>query len=147
MRSKVINELAKIIALDIGGKRTGIAETDFMQIVASPLETIATNSVLEHLKSMYSKESFEGIVLGEPISLEGGDSDNSERVRKFKMEIEKMFPQLFVELQDERFTSKMAKQFMVKGGMKKKQRQIKGEIDKISAAIILEAFLSKKSGF
>lgn len=147
MRAKVRNPLAKIIALDIGGKRTGIAETDFLQIVASPLETIATEGILEKLKLMSEKEKFERIVIGDPIGLDGGDSDNSQRVRDWVELIKKNFPSLEVDLQDERFTSKIAKDMMIKGGMKKKQRRQKGEIDKISAAVILEAYLSRGSSY
>lgn len=147
MRAKVRNALAKIIALDIGGKRTGIAETDFMQIVASPLETIATEKILEKLKLMWQAENFEAIILGDPIGLDGGDSDNSERVREYYALIRKNFPGIKVELQDERFSSKIAKNMMIKGGMKKKQRRQKGEIDKISAAVILEAYLSRGAGY
>lgn len=147
MRAKVRNPLAKIIALDIGGKRTGIAETDFLQIVASPLETIATEKILEKLKSMWQAEKFDAIVIGDPIGLDGGDSDNSQRVRELSQLIQKNYPDLKVEMQDERFTSKIAKDMMIKGGMKKKQRRQKGEIDKISAAVILEAYLSRGSGY
>tara|TARA_R110002072_G_scaffold200416_6_gene358169 strand:+ start:6981 stop:7448 length:468 start_codon:yes stop_codon:yes gene_type:complete len=147
LQAKVRNPLAKIIALDIGGKRTGIAETDFLKIVASPLETIATENLLEKLKKMWEAEKFEAIIIGEPIGLDGGDSDNSERVRDFRRQIEKQFPNIIVDLQDERFTSKMAKDLMISGGMKKKQRRQKGEIDKISAAVILQAYLSRGSGY
>ncbi len=147
MRAKVRNPLAKIIALDIGGKRTGIAETDFLQIVASPLETIPTEKILEKLKKMFQEEKFEAIILGDPIGLDGEDSDNSERVREYNELIKKNFPDLKVDLQDERFSSKIAKEVMIKGGMKKNQRRQKGEIDKISAAVILEAYLSRGSGY
>lgn len=147
MRAKVRNPLAKIIALDIGGKRTGIAETDFLQIVASPLETIPTEKILEKLKLMWQAEKFEAIVIGDPIGLDGGDSDNSQKVRELSQLIQKNYPALKVELQDERFTSKIAKDMMIKGGMKKKQRRQKGEIDKISAAVILEAYLSRGSSY
>lgn len=139
--------MAKIIALDIGGKRTGIAETDFMQIIASPLETVETDALLQHLLGMFKMEKFEAIVVGDPKGLDGGDSDNSERVRKMILEIQKLFPEQTIHLIDERFTSKLAQKALVKGGMKKKQRREKGQIDKISAAIILESFLAQQSKF
>ncbi len=137
--------MAKIIALDIGGKRTGIAETDFMQLVASPLETVATEKLMEHLQKMYSQEQFEAVVVGDPIALDGGDSDNSERVRKVVKQLKKQFSSLRVELEDERFSSKLALNAMIDGGMKKMQRRKKGEIDKVSAAIILQSYLQRSS--
>ncbi len=136
--------MAKLIALDIGGKRTGIAETDFLQMVASPRETVTTDTLIEHLKAMAGEESFEAIVVGEPKNLDGGDSDNSERVREWVKKLKRVFPNVSVELEDERFSSKMAMGFMVEGGMKKKQRRQKGEVDKVSAAIILQSYLNRR---
>tara|TARA_B100001245_G_scaffold220645_1_gene191356 strand:- start:6593 stop:7003 length:411 start_codon:yes stop_codon:yes gene_type:complete len=136
--------LAKLIALDIGGKRTGIAETDFLQMVASPRETVATDNLMGHLKAMMQEESFELIVVGDPKNLDGGDSHNSERVRQWVADIVKTFPGIPVELEDERFSSKMAVDLMVRGGMKKKQRRQKGEVDKVSAAVILQSYLNRR---
>ncbi len=134
----------KIIALDIGGKRTGIAETDEMQIIASPRETVATNVLLLFLHHIFPKENFIKIIIGEPKNLDGGDSENSQRVRDWKAKIEKSFPQMEVILQDERFTSKMAADSLFKSGMTKKKRREKSEIDKVSAALILQSYLQKK---
>ncbi|HAD96237.1 MAG TPA: Holliday junction resolvase RuvX [Cryomorphaceae bacterium] len=136
--------MAKLIALDIGGKRTGIAETDFLQMVASPRETVATDNLMGHLKAMMQEESFELIVVGDPKNLDGGDSHNSERVRQWVADIVKTFPGIPVELEDERFSSKMAVDLMVRGGMKKKQRRQKGEVDKVSAAVILQSYLNRR---
>lgn len=136
--------MAKLIALDIGGKRTGIAETDFLQMVASPRETVATDNLMGHLKTMMQEESFELIVVGDPKNLNGGDSHNSERVRQWVADIVKTFPGIPVELEDERFSSKMAVDLMVRGGMKKKQRRQKGEVDKVSAAVILQSYLNRR---
>ncbi|MEQ9262790.1 MAG: Holliday junction resolvase RuvX [Owenweeksia sp.] len=136
--------MAKLIALDIGGKRTGIAETDFLQMVASPRETVTTDILIEHLKTMAGEESFEAIVVGEPKNLDGGDSDNSKRVREWVKKLKRVFPNVSIELEDERFSSKMAMGFMVEGGMKKKQRRQKGEVDKMSAAIILQSYLNRR---
>lgn len=137
--------MAKIIALDIGGKRTGIAETDFMQLVASPLETIPTENLIPHLQKMLKEEPFEAIVVGDPKNLDGGDSDNSERVRKLTKKLIENFSGIAIEMEDERFSSKMAMDTMIRGGMKKMQRRKKGEIDKVSAAIILQSFMQRKS--
>ncbi len=134
--------MGKIIALDIGGKRTGIAETDPLQIIATPRETVATEKLLDHLQILLKTEPYEAIVLGEPKSLSGGDSDNSERVRQFQKRLQKLFPHIKIVLQDERYSSKRAVQSMVDSGLRKKKRREKAEIDKVSAAIILQDYLS-----
>lgn len=140
-----VKVLSKIIALDIGGKRTGIAETDELQIIASPRETVATDKLLDYLHKWLSHESVECIVLGDPINLHGGDSNNSARVREWVKKLKSAFPDVPVALQDERFTSKMAAEALVKSGVKKKKRQQKGSLDPISAAIILQEYLENKS--
>lgn len=136
--------MSKIIALDIGGKRTGIAETDELQIIASPRETVATEKLLEYLHKWLSHESVETIVLGDPINLHGGDSNNSERVRQWMKKLRGAFPSISLVLQDERFTSKMAAEALVKSGVKKKKRQQKGSLDPVSAAIILQEYLDNR---
>lgn len=136
--------MAKIIALDIGGKRTGIAETDPMQMIASPRETVATDQLEAYLKDWMAKEEIEAIVLGEPLALDGGDSHNSARVREWHQKLEKLFPALKIVLQDERFSSKMAQRAQIESGMKKKQRRQKGSLDPISAAIILRDYLEQQ---
>lgn len=136
--------MAKIVALDIGKIRTGIAETDELQIIASPLETVQTQNLFSFLQQYITNEKVECIVLGDPKNLDGGDSDNSARVREWKYRLEKEFINLKVYLHDERFTSKMAAQSLVKSGMKKKKRQEKGSLDKVSAAIILQEFLQSR---
>ncbi len=136
--------MAKLIALDIGGKRTGIAETDTLQMVASPLETVETAKLSDHLLQMFRNEPFEGIVIGDPKNLDGGDSDNSELVRQWVQKLSTSFREVFIALEDERFSSKMAVGLMVQGGMKKKQRRQKGEVDKISAAVILQSYLNRR---
>lgn len=133
--------MARIMALDIGGKRTGIAETDPLQIIASPRETVPTDKLMQHLEKLLAADEYEAIVLGDPLNLDGGDSDNSARVREFKNKLSKKFPLLKIALQDERFTSKMAVKSLVDSGMKKKQRRNKAEVDKVSAAIILQDYL------
>ena len=137
--------MARIVALDIGGKRTGIAETDPLQIIATPKDTIETSKLVEYLQKLFAEDTYETIVIGDPKDLDGGDSDNSERVRTISAKLQKTFPKLKIVLQDERFTSKMAMQSMIASGMKKKQRRQKGEIDKVSAAIILQDYMEANS--
>lgn len=137
--------MARIVALDIGGKRTGIAETDPLQIIATPKDTVETGKLLDYLKDLLAKDNYETIVIGDPKNLDGGDSDNSERVRQIKAKLEKTFPTLKIVMQDERFSSKMALQSMIASGMKKMKRREKGEIDKVSAAIILQDYMGAGS--
>lgn len=137
--------MARIVALDIGGKRTGIAETDPMQIIASPKETIETPKLIEYLQKLFAEDQYETIVIGDPKNLDGGDSDNSQHVREFVTKLQNAFPKMKVVLQDERFSSKMAMQSMIASGMKKMKRREKGEIDKVSAAIILQSYMESSS--
>ncbi|WP_417592176.1 Holliday junction resolvase RuvX [Owenweeksia hongkongensis] len=137
--------MARIVALDIGGKRTGIAETDPMQIIATPKDTVETSKLLDYLRQLFATDNYEAIVIGEPKNLDGGDSDNSERVRKLTTKLQNVFPKMKVVLQDERFSSKMAMQSMIDSGMKKMKRREKGEIDKVSAAIILQSYMESGS--
>lgn len=136
--------MAKVIALDIGGKRTGVAETDPLQMIASPRETVATDQLADYMEALLAEAPVETIVLGEPLGLDGGDSDNSERVREWKKKLEEKYPQVAVVLQDERFSSKMAQRALIDSGVKKKKRREKGSLDKISAAIILQDYLDQR---
>ncbi len=133
--------MAKIIALDIGGKRTGIAETDPFQTIASPRETVLTEQLELYLKNWFQEEEVEAIVLGEPLGLDGGESDNSQRVREWQQKLSALYPDKKIVLQDERFTSKLAQRAQIESGMKKKKRREKGSLDPISAAIILNDYL------
>lgn len=119
-----------------------MAETDPLQIIASPRETIPTSELIPFLTRIFNEEPYETIVVGDPQNLDGGDSHNSELVRKLTQTLRSTFPQLKVVLQDERFTSKMAMQSLIDSGVKKMKRREKGEIDKVSAAIILQSFLA-----
>lgn len=134
--------MPKIIALDIGGKRTGVAETDPLQIIATPRDTVPTESLLQFLEKVFSEDSYSTIVVGDPLNLDGGDSDNSQNVREMVVKLQERFPDTSIILQDERFSSKLALKGMIQSGMKKKKRQKKGEIDKVSAAIILQDYLN-----
>ena len=133
--------MGKILAIDFGLKRTGIAITDENKIIASGLTTVDSKEMMNFLIKLTKKEAIETIVLGEPKRLNNEDSHITANVRLLKEALEKQFPKITIKLIDERFTSKMAFQTMIDGGLKKKQRQDKGLIDEISATIILQSYL------
>ena len=136
--------MGRILALDYGTKRTGIAVTDTLRIIATPLDTILTAELLTFLKNYLQKESVDEFVIGMPKTLRNEDSEIAPLVRLFVEELKKTFPDKPVHLADERFTSSMAQRAMIEGGMKKKDRQVKGNVDKISATIILQSFMQGK---
>lgn len=132
----------RILAIDFGLKRTGIAITDEANIIASPLTTVDSKDLMTFLKETVVKSKVGTIVLGEPKRLNNEDSHITENVRLLKTALEKEFPGQKIVLMDERFTSKMAFQSMIDSGMKKKQRQEKGTVDMISAALILQSYMA-----
>ena len=134
--------MGKAIAIDFGLKRSGIAITDDLQLFAFPHETIDSKDLMAYLEGFVPKESVNTIVLGEPKRMDNSDTHITENVRLLHEALMSKFPELAVVLIDERFTSKMAVQAMIAGGMKKKDRQVKGNIDKVSAAIVLQSYLS-----
>ena len=136
--------MPRILAIDYGAKRTGLAVTDPSKIIASALETVPTEKLLGFLKKYAQNEPIEAFVVGMPKNLDGTSTDGTAYVERFIVELKGIFPVIPVHLHDERFTSKMAVQAMISGGMKKKDRQIKGNIDKISAVIILQSFMESK---
>lgn len=133
--------MGRVLAIDYGTKRTGIAVTDVLRIIATPLETVQTLELLNFLKVYLQKETVDEFVVGMPKTLKNEDSAIAPLVRKFVEELKKTFPDKPVHLADERFTSSIAMRAMIDGGMKKKDRQEKGNVDKISATIILQSFL------
>ncbi len=136
--------MGRIIAIDLGTKRTGIAVTDPLKILANPLETIETPKLIEYLKAYFIKEDVESIVLGFPKSLDGTANEMTPRVISLKDRLSKIFPDKKLFLVDERFTSKLAMQSMIAMGSKKKDRKEKaGNLDKVSAAIILQSYLEQ----
>lgn len=135
--------MGRILAIDYGLKRTGIAVTDPLKIIATPLETVLTKNLLSWLKEYTSNQAVETIVLGFPTKPDQSHTDSTDAVIKFSDHLVATFPDLQIVREDERFTSKMAQQSMVAGGMKKKDRRIKGNVDKISAAIILQSYLER----
>lgn len=136
--------MGKIIAIDYGKKRTGIAVTDELQIIASGLTTVNTKDLFSFLTKYFSDNQVDEIVLGLPKRLNNEATHNTQPVLDIKDKIEKTFPKYKVILVDERFTSKMAFQTMIDSGLKKKQRQNKALIDEISATIILQSYMESK---
>lgn len=136
--------MGRILAIDYGRKRVGLAVTDPLQIIASPFETVHSKDVIQFLKDYDIAEGIESFVLGMPMNLNNQPTDATADAQQFERLLKKHFPEKAVYLQDERFTSKMAMAAMIAGGMKKKDRREKGNVDKISAAIILQSFLESK---
>src|SRR5688500_16084600 len=134
--------MGRVLAIDYGLKRTGIAVTDPLRIIATALETVPTHALLPFLKTYLKRETVDEFVIGMPKTLKNLDSEIAPQVRKFVLVLKDTFPEKPVHEVDERFTSSMARQAMIDGGMKKKDRQIKGNADKISATIILQSYLS-----
>jgi putative Holliday junction resolvase len=136
--------MARILSIDYGLKRTGIAVTDDFQIIASGLTTIPSTDIIAFLKTYFSKENVETVIIGEPKQMNGLPSESSEIIEKFITQFHTEFPNMKMERVDERFTSKMAFQTMIDSGLKKKQRQNKGLIDEIAATILLQDYLNYK---
>ena len=137
--------MPRILAIDYGEKRTGIAVTDEMQIIASGLTTIPTPTAITFLKEYFAKEKVEKVLIGEPKQMNGDPSQSAAMINAFSEKFTLEFPAMPVVRVDERFTSKMAFQTMIDSGLKKKQRQNKGLIDEISATILLQDYLSRKN--
>ncbi|MCB0430444.1 MAG: Holliday junction resolvase RuvX, partial [Flavobacteriales bacterium] len=130
--------MSRILAIDYGLKRTGLAVTDPLQMIANPLDTIPSNELIPFLKKYLASEEVERFVLGEPKRLDGSETHSSKGVADCMKLLEKSFPQIPVNLVDERFTSKMATAAILSAGAKKSQRQDKALVDKVSAVIILQ---------
>lgn len=133
--------MPRLLAIDYGSKRTGLAVTDPLQIIATALETVRTHLLLDYLKKYIAQEQVEAIVVGMPTKLDSSDTHNTQPVRVFVKKLENTFPDIPVYTHDERFTSSMALQAMIAGGSKKSERREKGNLDKISATIILQSFM------
>lgn len=131
------------MALDYGTVRTGIAVTDVMQLIASGLTTVDTSKLMSFLKEYLQKEPVEKLILGLPRQMDNTPSESEEDIQKFIQTLTQELPELPIERQDERFTSKMAFQSMLDSGMKKSKRRQKGLVDEISATLILQAYLDR----
>jgi len=136
--------MPRILAIDYGIKRTGIAVTDELQIIASGLTTIPSETTLAFLKEYFSKERVAKVLIGEPKQMNGLPSESTAIIEQFVTKFKSEFPEMIVERCDERFTSKMAFQTMIDSGLKKKQRQNKGLVDEIAATIMLQDYLTRK---
>jgi len=136
--------MPRILAIDYGHKRTGIAVTDDFQIIASGLTTVASETAIIFLKDYFSNENVEKVLIGEPKQMNGLPSESTGSIEKFVEKFTKAFPEMKIERVDERFTSKMAFQTMIDSGLKKKQRQNKALVDEIAATILLQDYLSRK---
>ena len=136
--------MARILSIDYGKKRTGLAVTDPLQIIAGGLATVSTSELFDYLTQYVSRESVERIVIGEPRQPNGQPSENLARVQQFVNRWRKQRPDIPIEYYDERFTSVLAQQAMLDAGLKKKARQDKALVDEISATIILEDYLRSR---
>ncbi len=133
--------MGRILAIDYGRKRTGLAVTDVLRITANPLLTIETNQLMDWLANYFTQEIVDEVVIGHPTQMNGEESESMNYIRPFMGNFKKQFPNIPITMYDERFTSVLAHQAMIAGGMKKKDRQNKAVVDKIAACIILEGYL------
>lgn len=133
--------MARIISIDYGKKRTGLAVTDPLQIIAGGLATVSTSELFDYLQAYIAREEVERIVIGEPRQPNGQPSENLQRVQQFVNRWRNAVPQIPIEFYDERFTSVLAHQAMLEGGLRKKARQDKALVDEISATIILQDYM------
>jgi putative Holliday junction resolvase len=133
--------MGRILAIDYGRKRTGLAVTDPLRITANPLLTVETKDLMTWLAEYLAKEQVDQVVIGHPTQMNGEESESMNYIRPFMGNFKKQFPNIPLTMYDERFTSVLAHQAMLAGGMKKKDRQNKAAVDKIAACIILEGYL------
>ena len=136
--------MGRILAIDYGRKRCGIAVTDPLKIIANGLETVVTHKLMDFLKEYMSREDVELIVIGQPTQLNGKPSESMRYITPFVNRLKKEMPDMPIEMVDERFTSTLAHQAMIDGGMKKSDRRDKARVDTIAASIILNDYLQSK---
>jgi putative Holliday junction resolvase len=141
---KTIQIMPRILAVDYGTKRVGLAVTDPLQIIASTLATVRAHELMAYLKDYIAKEPLECIVVGKPLQMDGSDSESAKYVENFISLLAKNFPKLPIKRIDERLTSRMAKASMLEMGLKKKDRQKKENVDQISAVLILQTYMENK---
>lgn len=138
--------MSRILAIDYGGKRTGIAVTDPLQIIATGLETIDSRELIPFLKKYFASEQVELVIIGLPKNWDESDTHGTPLVQAAIKKIQKEFPAMPLKTVDERYTSKMAKDAMLEMGMKKKDRRVKGNVDVIAATIMLQEYMQSQSG-
>lgn len=136
--------MSRLLSIDYGKKRTGIAVSDPLQIIANGLTTVETTNIFNFLKDYLGKEDVETIIVGLPKQMSGELSENMKRIEPFVNRLKKLYPNINIEYYDERFSSKMAHQVMIDGGLKKKDRQNKELVDEISATIILQGYMESR---
>tara|TARA_B100001093_G_scaffold111078_1_gene103467 strand:+ start:7844 stop:8254 length:411 start_codon:yes stop_codon:yes gene_type:complete len=136
--------MGRILAFDYGTKRTGIAVTDPLQLIASGLKTVETSEILTFLKAYCNDEEVVLFVVGLPKQMNNLPSESEQFIKSFIRNLKRTFPEIPIKREDERFTSKMALQSMIDSGIKKKQRQNKAMVDEISATLILQSYLNRK---
>lgn len=136
--------MKRIIGIDYGKKRVGVAVSDPLMIFASPLETVPTANIINYLKTYTSREEVEKFVVGYPVNMDNKPSEAAQYVNVFLKQLKKAFPNIPVVLEDERFTSVLAFQSLIDSGVKKMDRRDKAAVDKVSAAIILQTFMDRK---
>jgi putative Holliday junction resolvase len=136
--------MGRIVAIDYGKKRTGIAVTDTMQIIASGLTTVVTHELLPFILNYVKEEQVERIIIGMPKQMNNQESENAQRIKPFTNALKKQLPDIPVEFVDERFTSVLAHRAMLEAGLKKKDRQNKALVDEVSATIILQSYMESR---
>lgn len=136
--------MSRILAIDYGKKRTGIAVTDPLQIIANGLTTVPTATLMQFLKDYLQREAVERIVIGWPTQTNGEASENLQRIKQFAQQLTKQLPDMPIEFYDERFTSVLAHQAMLAGGLGQKRRRDKALVDEISATIILQSYMERQ---
>lgn len=139
--------MGRILSIDYGKKRTGLAVTDPLQIIANGLATVSTHLLWDYLQEYISRENVERVVIGKPTQPHGAPSENLQRVQAFVNRWKKAHPEIPIEYYDERFTSVLAHRTMLDAGLKKKARQDKALVDEISATIILQDYMASRKGF
>ena len=137
--------MSRILAIDYGTKRVGLAVTDPNQIIATALDTVYVQNLMNYLKAYTSKETVESFVVGEPRQMDNSASEITPQIEQFIRLLKKEFPDIPVFRMDERFTSKMASQALLMSGLKKKDRQDKALVDRTSAVIILQSFMGSRN--
>ncbi|MDD3108258.1 MAG: Holliday junction resolvase RuvX [Alistipes sp.] len=137
--------MGRILAIDYGRKRTGLAVTDPLQLIAGALDTVPTHTLMEYLKRYVAEQAVELIVVGMPWQMDGAPSESYTYIRPFVARLRKELPTISIELFDERFTSQLALRAMIEGGVpKKRRREDKGLVDRVSATIILQGYMESR---
>ncbi len=136
--------MPRILAIDYGTKRVGLAVTDPLQLIANTLATVKAHEIISYLKTYLEKEEVDCFVVGKPLKMDGSDSESAQFVEKFISLLAKTFPNKPIKRIDERFTSRIAQRSLLEMGLKKKDRRNKGNVDQVSAVLILQAYLENK---